>query len=199
MVTQHLQDEAGESGQLVERYGEEPQDRATRTHLEQADRLQMQATAALLNDMNGWRCRDQQRKCMAALQGIHRHLRAVKDDVRPVLLEIAARRPGVDYRTLVEEAASPDWVDLRRSLLGIAVDAVAYMEAIDEVLAREPATAGTGASAAAAGGVHLNECSESSAPAQRSRRRTPGSRTNPWSTSRRQPAVTGSSPRSRRT
>lgn len=179
---------------------------ATGTHLEQADRLQMQATAALVNEMNGWRCREQQRKCMAALQGIHEHLRAVKDeapllltDERPVLLEIATGQPSVDHRTLVEEAESPDWGDLRRSLLETAVDAVAYLEAIDEVLEREPATGDTRASAAAAGKVGLDECSGSSVPAQRSRRRTSGPRTSPGWTSRRRQAVSGSSPRPGRT
>jgi hypothetical protein len=229
-VTQDLQDEANEFDQPVKQYGDEGrdhlqyevsgrdtanhlsdvtgqlQDPETRTHLEQADHLQMQAVAALVNEMNGWRCREQQRKCMAALQGIHEHLRAVDvevplllTDVRPALLEVATGEPSMDYRTLVDEAESPDWVDLRRSLLETAVDAVAYMEAIDEVRAREPAAGATGVSAAVAGEARLSECSGSSAPARPSRRRTSGSRTGPRLTSRRRPALTGSSPGSSRT
>lgn len=184
----------------------QPHEPATRTHLEQADRLQMQAMAALLNEMNGWRCREQQRRCMAALQGIHEHLRAAEDevplflaDMHPVLLEVAGGRPSVDYRTLVDGAESPRWADLRRSLLETAVDAVAYLEAIDEVLASEPAAGETGVSAAAAGEVRLSECSCSSAPAQRTRQRAAAAHTGPLSTSRRRPAGTGSSPRYRRT
>lgn len=71
------------------------QDQATRTHLEQADRLQMQAMAALMNEMNGWRCAEQQRKCMTALQGIHEHLRAIEDEA-PLLL--AGVRPLIAKR-----------------------------------------------------------------------------------------------------
>lgn len=88
----------------------------------------------------------EQQKCMAAPQRIHEHLGAIEDEVpllltevRPVLLEIAIGRPSVDYRTLVEDAEHPNSVELRRSLLQTAIDAVALMEAIDDVSACEPA------------------------------------------------------------
>lgn len=89
---------------------------------------------------------EQQQRRMPALQGIHEHLGAVEDDVpllltdvRPVLLEVAIGRPSVDYRTLVEEAEHSNSAELRRSLLQTAIDAVAFMEAIDEVSARKTA------------------------------------------------------------
>lgn len=123
-------------------------------HREQADHLQMQAVAALVNDMNGWHCREQQQKCMAALQEIHEHLRVIEDempplltDVRPVLLEVAIGQPSVDYWTLLAETVHPNSVEVRRILLQTAVDAVAFIEAIDEVPAHKPAAGDTAESA----------------------------------------------------
>lgn len=55
-----------------------------------------------------------------------------RDHARPVLYEVAFGRPSVDYRALVEESAHPAGVEFRRSLLQTAIDAVAFLEAIDE-------------------------------------------------------------------
>lgn len=155
---------------------------AVHAHCQRADHLQMQAVAALVNDMNGWHCREQQQKCMAALQEIHEHLRAIEDempplltDVRPVLLEVAIGQPSVDYGTLLDETVHPNSVEVRRSLLQTAVDAVAFIEAIDEVPARKPAAGDTAESATPGVARRDSASSGSSTSSRHSRRPTTGS------------------------